>query len=77
MKILTKNPIRDCDKKDLERKEENHRKIMEKKKTDTSDYVLDRKLYKMVLKDIKKKNKRMFRLRNNAGKRYKKPYTTT
>ena len=57
-------------KKELERKEENHRKIMEKK--DNGEYILDRKLYKMVMKDIKKKNKRMFKLLNNAGNRYKK-----
>ena len=34
---------------------------MEKKKTDTSEYVLGRKLYKTVLKDIKKKNKGMLK----------------
>ena len=70
VKILTKNPIRECDKEELERKEENHRKIMEKK--DNGEYILDRKLYKMVMKDIKKKNKGMFKLLNNAGNRYKK-----
>ena len=45
---------------------------MEKTKTNTSEHVLDRKLYKKVLKDIKKKNKGMFKLLNNAGDGYKK-----
>ena len=52
VKILTKNQIRECDKEELERKEENHRKIMEKKKNDNGEYILERKLYKMVLKEI-------------------------
>ena len=71
MKILTKNPIRECDKEELEKKEENHRKIMENNKNNTSEYVMDRKLYKKVLKDIKKKNKGMFKLLNNAGEVFK------
>ena len=45
---------------------------MEKTKTDTSEYALDKKLYKKVLKDIKKKNKGMFKLLNNAGEGLKK-----
>ena len=70
VKILTKNPIRECDREELKRKEENHKKIMNKKNKD--EYVLDKKLYKAVMKDIKKKNKGMFKLLNNAGNKYKK-----
>ena len=55
VKILTKETIRECDKEELKRKEENHEKIMNKK--DSGEYILDRKLYKAVMKDIKKKNK--------------------
>ena len=55
VKILTKKTIRECDKEELKRKEENHEKIMNKK--DSGEYILDRKLYKAVMKDIKKKNK--------------------
>ena len=36
VKILTKKPIRECDKAELKRKEENHRKIMKKK--DNGEY---------------------------------------
>ena len=53
-------------------KEKNNRRIMEKTKTDTSEYALDKKLYKKVLKDIKTKNKGMFKLLNNTGEKFKK-----
>ena len=69
MKILTKNPIRECDREELKRKEENHERIMNRK--DNEEYILDKKLYKAVIKDIKKKNKGMFKLLNNAGNKYK------
>ena len=64
VKILTKNPIRECDREELKRKEENHERIMNMK--DNGEYILDKKLYKAVLKDIKTKNKGMFKLLNNA-----------
>ena len=35
-------------------------------------FALDKKLYKTVIKDIKKKNKGMFKLFNNAGNKYRK-----
>ena len=38
---------------------------------DNGEYILDKKLYKAVIKDIKKKNKGMFKLLNNAGNKYK------
>ena len=41
---------------ELEKKEENHRRIMEKAKTNPREYKLDKKLYKKVLKDIKTTN---------------------
>ena len=36
-----------------------------------SGYELEMKLYNEVLKDLKKKNKGMFKLLNNAGSKYK------
>ena len=69
VKILTKNPIRECDREELKRKEENHKRIMNRK--DDGGYILDKKLYKAVIKDIKKKNKGMFKLLNNADNKYK------
>ena len=39
VKILTKNPIRECDQDELDKKEENHRRIMEKNKTDPREYT--------------------------------------
>ena len=38
---------------------------------DDGGYILDKKVYKAVIKDIKKKNKGMFKLLNNAGNKYK------
>ena len=55
VKILTKNPIREYDREELKSKEENHERIMNRK--DDGGYILDKKLYKAVIKDIKKKNK--------------------
>ena len=44
-----------------------------KKTTDnTNEYTLDKKLYRKVLKDIKTKNKGMFKLLNNTGEKFKK-----
>ena len=37
VKILTKNQIRECDQEELDMKEENYRRIMEKTNTDTSE----------------------------------------
>ena len=45
---------------------------MEKTKTDTSEYALDKKLYKKVLKYIKKKSKGMFNLLNSMREGFKK-----
>ena len=45
---------------------------MENTNTNTIEYVLDRKLFKKVLKDIKKKNKWMFKLLNYADDEFKK-----
>ena len=70
MKILSKDPIRECDREELKRKEENHERIMNRK--NDGGYKLDNKLYKSVIKDIKKKNKGMFKLFNNAGSKYRK-----
>jgi hypothetical protein len=39
---------------------------------DCGSYKLDKKLYKTIIKDIKKKNKGMFKLFNNAGSKYRK-----
>ena len=61
----------ECDQDELDKKEENHRRITEKTKTEASEYTLD-KLYKKVLKDIKTKNKGMFKLLNDTGQKFKK-----
>ena len=60
--ILTKNPIRECNQDELKKKEENHRRLMDKAKTDPKEYTLDKKLYKQVLIDIKTKNRGMVKL---------------
>ena len=72
MKILTKKTIRECDQDELDKKEENHRRIMEKTRTEPGEYSLDKKLYKKVLKDIKTKNKGIFKLLNNTAEKFKK-----
>ena len=51
MKILTKNPIKECDQDELKKKEENHRRIMDKAKIDPKEYTLDKKLYKKRYKN--------------------------
>jgi hypothetical protein len=70
VKILSKNPIRECDREELKCKQNNHHRIMNRE--DKGSYKLDKKLYKTVIKDIKKKNKGMFKLFNNAGSKYRK-----
>ena len=45
---------------------------MEKTKTDTSEYALDKKLYKKVLKDIKKEEQRDVQTTKQLGRRIQK-----
>ena len=68
-KILTKNKIRDCDRKELSAKEATHEDIM--KETDKDSYGLTKELYNKVLKNLKIKNKGMFKLLNKSGDKYK------
>ena len=56
VKILARNPIRECDRDELRMKEDNHKLIMGKNKSVHKKDTLDKKLYKEVLKDIKTKN---------------------
>ena len=70
VKILAKKHIRDCNKNELKMREDKHNLIMKNNKGDNNENTLDRKLYVEVLKDIRTKNKGMFKLLNNAGERF-------
>ena len=74
-KILTKNKIRDCDREELRAKEVIHEEIM--KETDKDSYELTKELYNEVLKNLKIKNKGMFKLLNKSGDKYKEESDTS
>ena len=67
--ILTKNKIRECDIAELEAKKELHEEIMNKDNIDS--YELSMGLYKEVLKSLGKKGKKMFKLFNKAGDKFR------
>ena len=69
VKILTKNKLREQDKKEHAEKMENHIKIMENK--DINEWKLDRETFKIVVNRIKEKGKKMFDPFNKAGDAFK------
>ena len=68
-KILTKNEIRECDKEELRAKEKTHKEVM--KNMDKDSYELEQDMYNEVLGSLKKKDKKMFKLLNKSGRKYK------
>ena len=65
--ILTKNKLREQDRKELKDKEENHNKIMAIDNKD--EWELDKGLIQKSSRKKKKKGKKMFKLRNNWEKK--------
>ena len=69
LKILTKNKLREQDKREHEIKTSNHNRIMNTNNKD--EWRLDRGIFNIVLDRIKEKGKKMFDPLNKAGEAYK------
>ena len=70
IKILTKNKPQEEDKELIKEKQRRHQKMMDRDES-IEEWELDRELFTKVDNKIKKKNKNMYKLYNQAGQEYK------
>ena len=75
VKILSKNPIRECDREELKRKEDNHQRIMNKE--DRGSYKLDKNYTKQSSNTLRKRTRECLNYSTTLVTNTERPSTIT